>query len=86
VAYDVSVRAVGPRVLAATRSCAALVDLPTVIRPRFDVVYAFLRESAIPHLGLNVILYGPPGGGEVDFECGVEVAAPFEGGATVRLH
>src|SRR5947207_14307867 len=86
--YDISVAVVTPRLLAAARAHAALAELPNVIRPLFDIVYAHLRASAIPHLGLNVILYEPPQAGpaglDVDFECGVEVTALFEDGEAER--
>jgi effector-binding domain-containing protein len=81
--YTVAVEVVPQRLLAATRGHTTLADLPQAIRPLFDAVYEYLGQAAIPHLGLNFILYYPDGDG-FDFECGVEVAAPFKSAGKVR--
>jgi effector-binding domain-containing protein len=72
---EVEVKRVEPQPIAAVRrQCAAVKDLAAVIPEGLGVVWAFIRAAAIPHTGINLVLYRD---GEINLECGVVVQGPF---------
>ena len=78
--YEVKIRTLSPRILAAVHRRVPIKDIPTAFKPALDSVWAFLR--AHPGLrtdGHNVFLYhhDTPAIMPVDF--GVEVVRTFVG-------
>ena len=66
------------RMIAAIKARLAMADIPDKIFPLMDRVWTFIRGNGIEGFGHNVWLYGPPAGGEVDVEIGVQVPEPFQ--------
>ena len=54
-------------------------DLAEQIEKSFTVVYAAVSSGKIQQPGRNVIIYRALGGGDIDVECGVQVAGSFDG-------
>lgn len=79
MSHEVTSVEVVPTVLASTRQRIVWSEVSTVIRSLFDRVYAFLRESGVKPAGHNVCIYHDAGKEGAMLECGVQVAAPFEG-------
>jgi effector-binding domain-containing protein len=72
---EVKVKHVDPLPIAAVRRrCAAAKDLAAVIPEGLGEVWAFIRSSATPHTGINLVLYWDC---EMNLECGVVVQGPF---------
>jgi hypothetical protein len=73
-----------PQQIAAVKRRTAIGDVPKVLIPALDVVWAFIRGNKL-RFGLNVAIYRHLGDDVVDMTCGVEVAQPFEeAGEVVR--
>jgi effector-binding domain-containing protein len=77
---QVRLETVEPRPIAVVRRLARPEQLSKVIPEGCGEVWTFVRESAIPHYGLNMALYLD---GVIHLECGVLVAHPFTGTGSV---
>jgi effector-binding domain-containing protein len=66
-----------PMSLAVARVESDATELTEQIEKAFLAVYAAVDSGKLQGPGPNVILYRRLGGGEVEVECGVQVAAPF---------
>lgn len=86
--YEVAIRQVAPRTLAAAQARVKPQTLVPSIRPLFDQVYKYLNEAGVKERGLNVIVYWNEAGRNLleseeglVVEAGVEVEAamPQEG-------
>lgn len=86
--YEVTLRQVAPRTLAAAQARVKPQTLVPAIRPLFDEVYKYLNEAGVKERGLNVIVYWNEAGRNLleseeglPMEAGVEVEAalPREG-------
>jgi effector-binding domain-containing protein len=78
--YQVHVQQVQSQTTAVVRCRAKLDELATVVPQACGEVWAFIRSSGLPHPGRNLALYLD---GEINLECGVEVAQPFAGDGRV---
>jgi effector-binding domain-containing protein len=83
--YDVQVKQVRPRPIAAARRRATARDLGRCIGECFDAVYDFLTHAPVRQAGHNIVLYWNAPDGNllateegVPIEAGVQVAAAFE--------
>jgi effector-binding domain-containing protein len=74
--YQIRVEQVGPLTTAVVRRRARLGEPSTVVPQACGEVWEFIRASRLPHPGRNLALYLD---GEVNLECGVEIAQPFVG-------
>jgi len=82
---DIQILESPSRILAVVRRRAALSEVPAVIPEACGEVWKFLRATALPHAGLNVVVYRHAHDQVFDLECGVEVLQAFEDtGAVVR--
>ncbi len=68
-----------PRPLAAVRVTTVLSRWPDQFRKVLDTVYEAVSAGKVQQSGQNVMVYHPREDGRVDIECGIEVAAKFEG-------
>jgi effector-binding domain-containing protein len=78
--YHVDVKQVESRTTAVVRRRARLSELAQVVPHGCGEVWAFIRSSGLPHPRHNLALYLD---GEINLECGVEVAQPFTGDGRV---
>lgn len=76
-ATEVRTLEVAPRRLAVVRRRSARESLPRVIPEACGVVWDFVRRHAVPHTGLNVVVYRDCSTADFRIECGVEVTQPF---------
>jgi effector-binding domain-containing protein len=74
--YQVHVLRVDAQPTAVVRRRARPGDLARVVPQGCGEVWAFVRTSGLPHPGRNLALYLDC---QINLECGVEVAQPFEG-------
>jgi effector-binding domain-containing protein len=74
---------VQPRPIAVVRRRTTFAEVPRVFLAMLDVVWAAVRSERLPKHGHNVAVYRPLGGDAVDFACGVQVAARFDGAGEV---
>ena len=75
---EITVIETHPRPLAAVRVTAELSKWPSQFRKSLDKVYAASSAGEVRQSGHNVMVYYPRLDGQVDIECGIEVAAKFE--------
>lgn len=80
----IRVEEVEPLSLAAAPGRGTQAQLPQRIPPAFSKVYDALRAGALPHRGVNVVLYLSGPKPEFSFECGVVVPQPCPPGGAVR--
>ncbi len=83
---EVDVRLVAQRPFAGVRRTCARADIPRVLIPGLDVVWAAVRAHAAGPLGHNIALYRELGNDRVELMCGVEVEPPFADVGEVGLH
>ena len=76
----VRLETVEPKTSAVVRRVASQDQLSKVIPEGCGEVWTFIRESAIPHYGLNLALYLD---GAIHLECGVLVARTFTDSGSV---
>lgn len=85
---DVTIETVSPVLIAAVRARVPISGIAQAWKPALDQVWAFLRahEGARKPGGHNVFLYHHPANRDdpMDIDFGVEIAARFEGGGSVR--
>jgi effector-binding domain-containing protein len=81
MSYEIELVDMPATLMAAVRAKTDRAALGKTIRSSFDIVYAFLRQNSIRHLGLNVVVYFD---GEINIECGVREPEPFESTGEVR--
>jgi effector-binding domain-containing protein len=74
---------VQPGPIAVVRCRTTFAEVPRVFRATLDVVWAAVRSEQISKHGHNVAVYRRLGGDAVDFACGVQVAARFDGAGEV---
>jgi len=75
---EIKLLTVEPGPIAVVRKRTTFAEVPRALFGALDAVYATVRSGKIRQSGHNVAVYRPLGGGHVDLEAGVEVAAPFE--------
>jgi effector-binding domain-containing protein len=78
VTGEITVIEIRPRPLAAVRVTTELAKWPGQFRKSLDKVYTASRAGKVQQSGHNVMVYYPRPDGQVDIECGIEVAAKFE--------
>ncbi|HEY1602848.1 MAG TPA: GyrI-like domain-containing protein [Pirellulales bacterium] len=78
--YQILTQALAPQPLAVVRLQANAGDLSRVIPAACGEVWAFVRSAPIENAGRHVAVYLD---GEINIECGVEVAGPFCGDGRV---
>ncbi len=85
--HEVRIEQIQPRILIAARRTAAPREVPNVVLPALDLVWAFLRENpGLWNEGHNVFLYhhvGRPEDG-MPIDIGVEVTGRFEPDGELR--
>ena len=84
MSYEVKVRTLQPRILAAVRRRVAISDIPVAFKPALDLVWAFLRKN--PGLrtgGHNIFLYHHESSAIMPIDFGVEVVRSFPGEGAV---
>ena len=74
MSYQVKVLQLAPRPVAVVRLRASQRELARVIPQTCGEVWEFIRAAKIPHAGRHVAIYLD---GEINIECGVELAAGF---------
>ena len=86
MAYEVAIETVAAEPMAAVSAAARQPDLPRVIPPALDKVYAVLRAGDHGPLGCNVVLYQPAadGGRAMELRVGVRLSRPFAEDGEVR--
>lgn len=75
--YPIELCTVEPVLIASAIRRVPRLQLSGAIVPLFDVVYGFLRERGIEHLGINVCVYRSPTKDAIQLEAGVEIRAAF---------
>jgi effector-binding domain-containing protein len=78
--YEVKVKTLSPRILAAVRRRVAVKEIPTAFKPALDSVWGFLRKH--PGLrtdGHNIFLYHHESPAIMPIDFGVEVVRNFVG-------
>jgi effector-binding domain-containing protein len=70
------------RLIAAVKRRTAVEQIPKVIVPALDVVWPAVRAKGMT-FGRNVVVYRACSEGEVEMECGVEVADRFDAAGEV---
>jgi effector-binding domain-containing protein len=76
---EIAVVEIRPRPIAAVRVTTVLSKWPHQFRTPLDKVYEAVRAGKVRQGGHNVMVYRPREDGQVDIECGIEVASKFEG-------
>src|SRR5215467_8217542 len=80
MSYEVKIRTVAPRILAAVRRRVAIADISTAFKPALDSVWAFLRSHRdLRTDGHNIFLYHHESPAIMSVDFGVEVVRPFVG-------
>jgi effector-binding domain-containing protein len=74
--YEIRVQQIAAQSTAVVRRRAKLRELATVVPQACGEVWSFIRSSQLPHPGRNLAIYFD---GEINLECGVEIAQPFAG-------
>ena len=80
MSYSVELTTVESFILAAVRRTATFNDLDKVVTDGLSTVWEFVNREGLPHTGTNVVVYRDE---LTNFECGVQVLAPFTGQGTV---
>ena len=75
---EIALVEVRPRPIAVVRVTTVLSTWPREFMKTLDKVYEAVRAGKVKQSGQNVMVYRPRKDGQVDIECGVEVAAEFE--------
>jgi effector-binding domain-containing protein len=75
---EIVVLQAAPISLAVARVEIKAAELTDQIEKAFKAVYAAVNSGKLQRPGLNVIVYRRLGGGEVEVECGVQVATRFD--------
>src|SRR5580704_4835387 len=76
---DIAIVEARPRAIAVVRVTTVLSLWPKQFMNTLDIVYDAVRAGRLQQSGQNVMVYRPRSDGRVDIECGIEVAATFDG-------